>query len=142
MATATPTSCYRPAWRPAVRVAARIVLPNEERKRLRALVRSRRTSVRSGQHARIVLLAAAGGGNKDIVTESGVGRVQDLSALSVQSGFCCRLSRSPLTFWRSRIRLNLSPCPVRIQEIVDQCAQADTNNVRHNVVHIQTLQQH
>jgi len=59
-----------------VRVATRIVLSNEEREKLRALVRSRRTSVRLAQRARIVLLAAEGAQNKDIARELNVGRVQ------------------------------------------------------------------
>jgi transposase len=59
-----------------VRVATRIVLSNEEREKLRALVRSRRTSVRLAQRARIVLLAAEGAQNKDIARELSVGRVQ------------------------------------------------------------------
>ena len=52
------------------------MLSNEAREKLRALVRSRRTSVRLAQRARSVLLAAAGGQNKDIARELGVGRVQ------------------------------------------------------------------
>jgi transposase len=76
MAVATPTVCYQPAWRPVVRVATKIVLSNEERDKLRTLVRSRRTSVRLAQRARIVLLAAEGAQNKDIARELSVGRVQ------------------------------------------------------------------
>ena len=59
-----------------MRVAIKIVLSNEEHEQLRALVRSRRTSVRLVQRARIVLLAAEGVRNKDIARELGVGRVQ------------------------------------------------------------------
>jgi transposase len=59
-----------------VRIATKIVLSNEECEKLRALVRSRRTSVRLAQRVRIVLLAAEGSQNKDIARELGVGRVQ------------------------------------------------------------------
>lgn len=59
-----------------MRVAPAIVLSNGERAQLQRLVRSRRTSVRLSQRARIVLLAAEGMQNKDIAQEVGVGRVQ------------------------------------------------------------------
>jgi hypothetical protein len=58
MAAGTQTVCYPPALRPTKRVANMIVLSNEEREKLRALVRSKRTSVRLAQRARIVLLTA------------------------------------------------------------------------------------
>jgi transposase len=59
-----------------VRVAAEIVLSEEERIELAKLARSKRTSVRLAQRARIVLLAADGMQNKDIAEQLGVGRVQ------------------------------------------------------------------
>jgi transposase len=59
-----------------MRVAPEIVLTNEEHAELSKLVRSKRTSVRLAQRARIVLLAADGMQNKDIAEELGVGRVQ------------------------------------------------------------------
>ncbi|MHB8415819.1 MAG: IS630 family transposase, partial [Acidiferrobacteraceae bacterium] len=59
-----------------MRVAPEIVLTEEERSELSKLVRSRRTSVRLMQRARIVLLAADGLQSKDIATRLGVGRVQ------------------------------------------------------------------
>jgi len=59
-----------------VRVALEIVLTDEERAELTRLVRSRLTSVRLAQRARIVLLAADGMQNKDIAGQVGVGRVQ------------------------------------------------------------------
>jgi transposase len=59
-----------------MRVAAEIVLTSEEQAELRQLVRSKLTSVRLAQRARIVLLAAKGMQNKDIAIELGVGRVQ------------------------------------------------------------------
>jgi len=52
------------------------VLTNEERGELAKLVRSKLTSVRLAQRARIVLLAADGMHNKDIAEQLGVGRVQ------------------------------------------------------------------
>lgn len=59
-----------------MRVAVEIVLTQEQRKDLMKLVRSRLTSVRLAQRARIVLLAAGGWRNKDIAGELGMGRVQ------------------------------------------------------------------
>ncbi len=59
-----------------MRVAPEIVLTNEEHAELSKLVRSKRTSVRLAQRARIVLLAAEGMQNKDIAEQLGVGRVQ------------------------------------------------------------------
>jgi transposase len=59
-----------------VRVAPTIVLTDEERAELTRLVRSKRTSVRLSQRARIVLLAAEGMQNKDIGQQLAVGRVQ------------------------------------------------------------------
>ena len=59
-----------------MRVAAEIVLTGEEKAELSSLVRSRLTSVRLAQRARIVLLAAEGMRNKDIAVELGVGRIQ------------------------------------------------------------------
>ena len=59
-----------------MRVAPEIVLTTEEHEQLSALVRSKLTSVRLVQRARIVLLAAKGWRNKDIAAELGVGRVQ------------------------------------------------------------------
>jgi transposase len=52
------------------------VLADEERAVLSGLVRSKLTSVRLSQRARIVLLAADGMQNKDIAVKLGVGRVQ------------------------------------------------------------------
>ena len=59
-----------------VRVAPKIALTDDERDELMKLVRSKLTSVRLMQRARIVLLAADGMLNKDIAQELGVGRVQ------------------------------------------------------------------
>lgn len=53
-----------------------IVLSDEEKAELRKLTRSRLTSVRLAQRARIVLLAAQGMQNKDIADQLGIGRVQ------------------------------------------------------------------
>ena len=63
-------------WRWRVRVAPTIVLSGEEEADLKRLARSRVTSVRLAQRARIVLLAAQGMLNKDIADQSGIGRVQ------------------------------------------------------------------
>jgi transposase len=59
-----------------MRVAPKIVLSDEERAELSGLVRSKLTSVRLSQRARIVLLAADGAQNKDIAKQLGIGRVQ------------------------------------------------------------------
>ena len=59
-----------------MRVAPEIVLSDEERAELSRLVRSKLTSIRLSQRARIVLLAADGVHNKDIAVKLGVGRVQ------------------------------------------------------------------
>ena len=59
-----------------MRVAAEIVLTDEERSELKKPARSKRTSVRLAQRALIVLLAADGMQNKDIAEKLGVGRVQ------------------------------------------------------------------
>ena len=59
-----------------MRVAPRIVLNDGEREELTKLVRSKLTSVRLAQRARIVLLAAQGLQNKEIAAQLNVGRVQ------------------------------------------------------------------
>ena len=59
-----------------MRVAPDIVLSDKERAELMRLARSKLTSVRLVQRARIVLLAADGVQNKDIAEQLGVGRVQ------------------------------------------------------------------
>jgi transposase len=53
-----------------------IVLADEQKSELTRLARSKRTSVRLAQRARIVLLAAQGVLNKDIAKQLGIGRVQ------------------------------------------------------------------
>lgn len=52
------------------------MLSKEQEAELARLGRSKRTSVRLSQRARIVLLAAQGLQNKDIAEQLGVGRVQ------------------------------------------------------------------
>ena len=59
-----------------MRVAPEIVLTDDERRELVRLVRSRLTSVRGVQRARIVLLAADGKQNKDIAVTLAIGLVQ------------------------------------------------------------------
>lgn len=59
-----------------MRVAPQITLSDEERAELNRLARSKLTSVRLSQRARIVLLAAAGMRNKDIAAQVSAGRVQ------------------------------------------------------------------
>lgn len=59
-----------------MRVVQEIELTDDKRNELATLVRSRLTSVRLVQRARMVLLAAEGIQNKDIAVQLGVGRVQ------------------------------------------------------------------
>ncbi len=59
-----------------MRIAPTITLSDEERKELTKLARSKRTSVRLAQRARIVLLAASGLQTKAIATQLSIGRVQ------------------------------------------------------------------
>ena len=59
-----------------MRVAPEMVVTEDERLELTRLIRSKRTSVRLSQRARIVLLAADGMQNKDIAEQLGVGRMQ------------------------------------------------------------------
>ncbi len=75
MILASPMLYYQQR-RVQMRVAPAIVLTDDERAELTRLVRSKRTSVRLSQRARIVLLCAAGTQNKEIADQLGVGRVQ------------------------------------------------------------------
>lgn len=59
-----------------MRVAAEIVLTEEKRDELQAVVRSRLTSVRLALRAQIVLMASEGRQNKDIAVQLGIGRIQ------------------------------------------------------------------
>lgn len=63
-------------WSEQLRVAPAIELTDEQESELTRLARSKTTSVRLAQRARIVLLAAQGMQNKDIADALGVGRVQ------------------------------------------------------------------
>ena len=63
-------------WSEQLRVAPAIESTDEQESELTRLVRSKLTSVRLAQRARIVLLAAQGLQNKDIAEQLGVGRVQ------------------------------------------------------------------
>lgn len=58
-----------------MRVGPEIVQTDAERAELARLVRSKRTSVRLAQRARIVLLASQGLKNEEIDVQLGVGRV-------------------------------------------------------------------
>jgi transposase len=63
-------------WSEQLRVAPSIELTTDQEVELTRLARSKRTSVRLAQRAKIVLLAAQGLQNKDIADQLGVGRVQ------------------------------------------------------------------
>jgi transposase len=76
MEVADPMLYFGLHWSEQVRVAPSVVLTDEQHSELTRLARSKRTSVRLAQRARIVLLAAKGVLNKDIAEQLGVGRVQ------------------------------------------------------------------
>jgi len=59
-----------------MRIACEIVLNDDERAVLTKVVRSKRSSVRLAQRARIVLLAAQGLENKEIALRLSIGRIQ------------------------------------------------------------------
>jgi len=67
---------YEASGRDGLRVALNIVLSEEEQSELTQLVRSKLTSVRLAQRARIVLLAAEGNQNTVIAAQLSLGRVQ------------------------------------------------------------------
>ena len=72
----TPILYFGLHWSGQVRVAPAVELTDEQESELTRLARSKTTSVRLAQRARIVLLAAQGMQNKDIADALGVGRVQ------------------------------------------------------------------
>ena len=72
----SPTLYFGLNWSEQLRVAPAIELTDEQERELARLARSKTTSVRLAQRARIVLLAAQGMQNKDIADALGVGRVQ------------------------------------------------------------------
>ena len=76
MNCAAPMLYYGLYWSEKLRVAPVIELTQEQHAELTKLARSKRTSVRLSQRARIVLLAAQGQQNKEIAEQLGVGRVQ------------------------------------------------------------------
>ena len=83
-----------------MRVATGIVLTNQERGELTKLVRSKLTSVRLAQRARIVLLAAKGHQSKDIAAELGSGECRCRAGASATperglpaSSAICRVAR-------------------------------------------------
>ena len=76
MAHPSPMLYFGLHWSEQLRVAPAIVLTDEQESELTRLARSKRTSVRLAQRARIVLLAAQGLQNKDIAEQLGIGRVQ------------------------------------------------------------------
>jgi transposase len=59
----------------AIRIAAEVVLTEEQKSLLERLSRSGKSSVRLAQRTRIVLLAAQGFQNKDIAGQVGIGRM-------------------------------------------------------------------
>ena len=67
---------YYVHWSEQLRVAPTIELTSEQEEELTRLVRSKRTSVRLAERARIVLLAAQGLQNKVIAERLGIGRIQ------------------------------------------------------------------
>jgi DNA-binding CsgD family transcriptional regulator len=63
-------------WSKQVRIFPAIELTPEQEEELTRLARSKLTSVRLAQRAKIVLLAAQGLQNKDIAEQLGIGRIQ------------------------------------------------------------------
>ena len=76
MGNLAPMLYYGLHWSEYMRVAPAVSLTDEQERELTRLARSKRTSVRLAQRARIVLLGAQGLHNKDIAEQLGIGRVQ------------------------------------------------------------------
>ena len=99
-----------------MRVAPQIVLTDEEREELMRLVRSKLTSVRLVQRARIVLLAAEGMQSKDIAQALGVGRVQ-------VSRWRERYAQSRLPGIERDLPRGAPPVKVDVARLVELCSE-------------------
>src|SRR2546425_140822 len=115
---------YYDKWRARVRVAPAIVLTDEGRAELTKLVRSKLTSVRLAQRARIVLLAADGMQNKDIADRLGVGRVQ-------VARWRERYAQSQLEGIERDLPRGAPPVKVDVSRLVDLTTQAKPEAATH-----------
>ena len=104
-------------WREKLRVAPVVELSREQEVELTKLARSKRTSVRLSQRARIVLLAAQGMQNKDIAEQLGVGRVQ-------VSRWRERYAQSGLEGIERDLPRGAPPTKVDVQRLVELTTQA------------------
>jgi transposase len=107
-----------------MRIACEIVLTDEERGELKMLVRSKLTSVRLAQRARIVLLAADGMQNKDIAQQLALGRVQ-------VSRWRERYAQSRLTGIERDLPRGAPPTTVDVARLVELTTQAKPKAATH-----------
>jgi transposase len=107
-----------------MRVAPEIILSDDERTELEKLVRSKLSSVRLAQRARIVLLAADGIQNKDIAQQLDVGRVQ-------VSRWRVRYAQSRLSGIERDLPRGAPPAKVDVARLVELTTQTKPKAATH-----------
>lgn len=107
-----------------MRVAIEIVLTDEEQAHLARLVRSKLTSVRLAQRARIVLLAAQGRRNNDIAAQLGIGKVQ-------VSRWRQRYAQSRLAGIERELPRGAPPVTVDVARLVEPTTQSKPETATH-----------
>ena len=107
-----------------MRVALEIALDEDERGTLEKIVRSRLSSVRLVQRARIVLLASEGKQNKEIARELGIGRVQ-------VSRWRKRYAQSGLSGIERDLPRGAPPGKVDVERLVDLTTQHKPEGATH-----------
>ena len=107
-----------------MRVAVEIVLNEEERETLGKIVRSKLSSVRLVQRARIVLLASEGKQNTEIAQELGIGRVQ-------VSRWRKRYAQSGLSGIERDLPRGAPPSKVDIERLVELTTQQKPEGTTH-----------
>lgn len=107
-----------------MRVAVDISLDGDERSTLEKIVRSKVSSVRLVQRARIVLLASEGKLNKDIAQALGVGRVQ-------VSRWRKRYNESGLSGIEHDLPRGAPPRKVDVERLVDLTTQTKPESATH-----------
>ena len=107
-----------------MRVATEIMLSDDERAELAKLVRSKLSSVRFAQRARIVLLAADGIPNKDIAQQLDIGRVQ-------VSRWRERYAQSRLSGIERDLPRGAPPAKVDVARLVELTTQTKPKAVTH-----------
>jgi transposase len=107
-----------------MRVAPKIALADQERAQLSRLARSKRTSVRLAQRARIVLLAAQGQKNKEIAKQLGMGRVQ-------VARWRGRYAESGLQGIERDLPRGAPPVKVNVQKLADLTTQTKPEAATH-----------